>query len=325
MKLLLLSAADLREALPMPAAIDAAEEAFVAHAEGQGTWPQRAQLPVPEAEGTALVMPGHLPGVALATKLVSVFPGNQARGLGTVSGLVVVMDEETGIPRALVDGAFLTSWRTGAAGGAAARWLARPDARVGALLGAGAQAETQLLGMDAARELEVVRLWSRDVERARALQERLAPQVQASLEVVARPEEALEGADLVACATSSSSPLFEAEALEPGAHLTSVGSFRPDMVEVDPALAARARVVVDDREAALEEAGELIRARDQGRTDPSRWVLLGDVIRGRSAGRAGAAQCTWFKSVGLAAQDLTAVGAALRSAEARGLGREVDL
>jgi len=324
-KLLLVSAEDIRDALPMPAAIDAAEAAFVAHVEGRGAKPQRAQLPVPAVDGTALVMPGYLPGVALATKLVSVFPRNADRGLSTVSGLVIVLDEETGEPRALVDGTFLTAWRTGAAGGAAARWLARPDVRVGAVLGAGAQAETQLIGIDAARELEVVRVWSRDAARARALCGVLAPRVRARLEVAETTADALDEADLVVCATPATAPLFAQSELAPGAHLTSVGSFQPHMIEVDPALAATAHVVVDDRAAALEEAGELIRAHDEGLTEPALWTPLGDVIRGRAAGRTAADQRTWFKSVGLAIQDVTAAGAVLRAAEERGLGRTIDL
>jgi len=324
-ELLLLSADDIRTALPMPKAIEAAEAAFAAQAEGRGVTPPRSHLSVEPAGGTTLVMPSHLPGSALATKLVSVFPRNAHRGQEVITGLVVLLDEETGSPTALLDGTFLTAWRTGAAGGAATKWLARDDARVAAMLGAGAQAYTQVLAMAAARDLEVVRLWSRSEERARELARTLEGQVQARVEVSATPEATLRGADLACTATPAASPLFPEAALEAGAHLTSVGSFQPDMVEVDPALAGLATVVVDDREAALEEAGELIRAVDQGRTRPADWQLLGDVVLGRSPGRSEPQARTWFKSVGLGVQDAAAAGAVLSSARSLRLGRTVEL
>lgn len=324
MELLTLSADDVRTALPMPKAIEAAEVAFVAQALGQGVTPQRSQLSVAPVGGTSLVMPGYLPGAGLATKIVSFFPGNPDRGLATTSGLVVLLDEQTGAPCALIDGTFLTAWRTGAAGGVAAKWLSHPEARVAAMLGAGAQARTQLMAMDTVRPLEVVRVWSRDGQSARALAESLQPELNARIEVAATVAAALDGAQLVCSATPATEPLFSADMLQRGAHLTSVGSFQPQMVEVDPALAGCARVVVDDRQAALEEAGELIQATAQGLTDPADWVLLGDVVRGEVPGRRDDQEVTWFKSVGLAVQDVAAGGAVLAQARLLGLGKRIS-
>ena len=324
-ELLLLSAEDVRAALPMPKAIEAAEAAFAAHVEGRAVTPPRSHLPVAEAGGTTLVMPGYLAGTGLATKIVSVFPGNSARGKAAITGLVVLLDEATGSPTALIDGTFLTAWRTGAAGGVAAKWLSRPDARVAAMLGGGAQAHTQILAMDTVRDLEVIRIWSRTEGRARALAQTLEGQVRARLQVAATAEDALHGADLACTATPATSPLFPEHALEAGAHLTSVGSFQPQMIEVDPNLAGDSAVVVDDRSAALEEAGELIRAVEMGVTRAEDWLLLGDVVLGRAQARAHAQERTWFKSVGLGIQDVTAAGAVLSAAREAGLGRSVRL
>lgn len=323
---MLLTEAVIREALPMPAAIDAAERAFVAIADGALLAPQRTVLSIgDDPGGTTLVMPAHLPGTGLATKVVSLFPGNASVGLPTIHGLVLCLDEDTGVPTALLDGTFLTAWRTGAATGAATRHLARAEAKVGLLLGAGAQAATQVLALDAARELEVIRIWSRDSQRARSLADAASPSVRCRLEVVEEIEAALDGAEVVASATSALAPFFPAGALAPGAHLTSVGSFTPQMREIDPVLASRARVFVDDRVAALEEAGELLTAIELGHTRAEDWTLLGDVIAGRSAGREWAEEVTWFKSVGHAAQDVTAAAAVLQVARKRGLGSTVQL
>lgn len=323
MELLLLSGDDIRRALPMPAAIDAVETAFVAQAEGRVRAPQRTVLPV-DGRGTNLVMPAHLPGTGLVAKVVSAFPGNAARDLPTVTGLLLVLDEETGLPRALVDGAALTSWRTGAAGGAAARLLAPDGAREAALLGAGVQARTQLLALEATIDLARVRVWSRTEARAAKLVEELGGELRAELEVVSAAEEALEGVRVVVCATAATEPLFAADRLPDGAHLTSVGSFTPEMVEVDPALASRARVFVDDREAAEAESGELRAAIAAGHTAPAAWTPLGDALRGAADGRRTTEERTWFKSVGLAAQDATVAAAVVAAARDLGLGRLIE-
>jgi ornithine cyclodeaminase len=147
--------------------------------------------------------------------------------------------------------------------------------------------------------------------------------VDTKLEVVERVEEAVGDADIVLAATSASEPLFDAALLAEGAHLGSAGSHQPHMLEVDPALAACARVFVDDRDAALAEAGELIAAIEHGHTTADDWTLLGDVARGATTGREAPEDKTWFKSVGLAVQDVTAAAAAITTARQKGLGQVI--
>lgn len=330
MQLRLLSASDVRTCLPMRQAIHVAAQAFVAQAEGRVRAPLRSTLTVKsragdDTHGVTLVMPAHLPDVGLATKVVSVFPGNTALGKAPVSGLVLVLDESSGEPKALIDGTFLTVWRTAAAVGAASECLARADVRVAAMLGAGAQGRAHVLAMDMVRDLTEIRIWSRTTERADQLVAGLAGSVRARLVRVTSPAEALAGAGLISCATPATEPLFAAACMEPGAHLNSVGSFTPSMVEVDPELARDATVFVDDPEAALQEAGELLRARDAGLTDPSTWIPLGAALSSAARGRQGPSERTWFKSVGLTVQDVTAAAAVLTAAEAQGLGNLVEL
>jgi ornithine cyclodeaminase/alanine dehydrogenase-like protein (mu-crystallin family) len=303
------TAEDIRRALPMREAIEAMRAAFIAFSEGRAHIPQRLSISIPEQEGITLVMPGYVPPDALGLKVVSVFPRNPARGLPTLSALVVMLDPETGAPAALLDGAFLTAWRTGAASGLATDLLARPDAESLALIGAGAQARTQLLAVAAVRSLRRVRVYSRTHARAQALIEEMQGQegIPQDIAVAPTPEAAVAEADIVCTATNSSVPVFDGQALRPGTHINAIGSFTLEMRELDEETFRRAaRVVVDSRAAALAEAGEVVWAIRQGILREADLVELGEIAAGRRPGRERPEEITLFKSVGLAVQDLVA-------------------
>jgi len=303
------TAEDIRRALPMREAIEAMRAAFIAFSEGRAHIPQRLSISIPEQEGITLVMPGYVPPDALGLKVVSVFPRNPARGLPTLSALVVMLDPETGAPAALLDGAFLTAWRTGAASGLATDLLARPDAESLALIGAGAQARTQLRAVAAVRSLRRVRVDSRTPARAQALIEEMRGQegIPEDIAVAPTPEAAVAEADIVCTATNSSVPVFDGRALQPGTHINAIGSFTLEMRELDEETFRRAaRVVVDSRAAALAEAGEVVWAIRQGILREADLVELGEIAAGRRPGRERPEEITLFKSVGLAVQDLVA-------------------
>ncbi len=325
MKLTLLSARDLRAALPMPAAVAAMKAAFAALSTGQAEVPLRVALRVPPAEGTALFMPAYLPGSGLGAKIVSVFPHNPERGQPTIAGLVVVLDALSGEPVALCDGTFLTAWRTGAASGAATDLLARPEARVGALLGCGAQARTQALAMAAVRPLDVIHVYAPRAERVQAFMADLQPELAPRLVAAPSAEAAVAEADVICAATTASTPVFDGRRLRPGAHVNGVGSFTPAMQEIDAATVTRAQVFVDARAAALAEAGDLIIPLRAGLTSAEAWTELGEVVAGLKPGRQTPAAITFFKSVGVAAQDIAAASRALSEARRLGLGTEVEL
>lgn len=325
MKLLLLSADAIRQALPMPRAVEAMKDAFAELSSGTAVVPQRLALDVAEAGATSLFMPAYLPSGGLGAKVVSVFPRNRERGLPAIHGLVVLLDPTTGAPAALLDGTFLTAWRTGAGSGAATDLLARRDARTLALFGCGAQARTQLLAVAAVREIEEVRVYARTRSGLEAFVEEMGPRVAARLVAAGNPGEAVRGADVVCAATTSAVPVFEGRDLEGGTHLNGVGSYTLDMREVDAETVGRSRVFVDSREAALAEAGDLVAAELAGRTRRDDWTELGEVAAGRRPGRRDDAEVTFFKSVGVAVQDMKAASAALVRARELGLGREVEL
>ncbi len=322
MQIRILSKDDVRQAIDMPTAIEAMREAFAALSGGRATVPIRGSLE--RRSGLTLLMPAHLhENNAVGLKVVSVSPGNAARDLPVIQGVVLVLDGGTGEVRAMMDGTWLTALRTGAAGGLAADLLARSDASTVALFGAGVQARTQLEAVRCVRPVTEVRVLSRRAESADALVAEIEG-------VEARrahdAADALSGADLVIAATDSRTPVFDGALVEPGAHVTAVGSYTPEMREVDTALVARARVLVDQREAALAEAGDLIGPIRDGVVEASVIAAeLGDVVLGRAPGRTSDDEVTLFKSVGNAAQDVAVAVRVLAQAEARGLGRVVEV
>jgi ornithine cyclodeaminase/alanine dehydrogenase-like protein (mu-crystallin family) len=274
-------------------------------------------------------MPGYLAGQqSLAIKIVSVFPGNVERGLPTIHALVIALDSATGRPLAILEGGSLTAIRTGAGSGAATDLLARADAGIVALLGSGVQARTQLKAVCSVRRVREVRVYSPDREQARRLAADLAGTgpIPAHLVVSPDPDSAVQGADIICAATTSATPVFDGRLLKPGAHVNAIGSFRPDVQEVDETTVRRALVVVDSREAALAETGDLIIPLAAGAiTEDHVAAELGEIVNGSKPGRESEEQITLFKSVGLAVQDVAAAGIVLRNVRKLGLGVKIDL
>lgn len=310
---------DVARACPMGDAIEAVAAGFAALSSGQATVPVRASVPLRDG-AVALAMPASLTGGPYySVKVVSVASGNAARGVPAVLASVLLGDARTGELLALIDGTSLTALRTGAGGGVAARALAREDAAALALFGAGVQARTQLLAAAAVRNLREARVVGRDAERvARFVEWAWAEPSLAGMDVRASDARAaLRGADLVVTATSSSTPVFDGRDLGRGVHVTAVGAYTPKMRELDDATLRGARVFVDQREAALAEAGEL-----QGMTAAD-VAEIGEVLAGRAPGRHDRDERTIFKSVGSAIQDLVVGARVYERARELGLGEDV--
>lgn len=329
MELRILNATDVRLALPMTAAVAAMKKAFAELARGEVTLPLRTQLDVSAHGGVALFMPAYAAGSdALAVKAVAVYPRNAQRGLPTIHGVVLVFEASSGRPVALLEGGALTAIRTGAASGAATDLLARPDAGVAAIIGSGVQARTQLEAVCAVRPIQEVRVYSTNPEQAEQFAREMSGQgaIPSCVVVAADADSAVQGADVVCTATTSFTPVFSAGALSSGCHVNAVGSFRPDMQEIPTETVRQARLVVDQREAVLAEAGDVIIPLQQGAIDESHiHAELGAIASGQATGREDARQITLFKSVGLAVQDAVAASVALERAEAEGLGTVIQL
>ena len=319
MQIRILTAADIRSALTMSAAIDAVQAAYSQLSRGKATMPLRTR--VNTDKGVTLLMPAHLRESGdFAVKIVSVYGDNPKLNLPTVMATVLVLDPATGMPLALMEGDTLTALRTGAAGGVAARFLARKDAATIALFGAGVQARAQLRAAMAVRSIKKVWVVDPFESAVRRLKEDVAGWPDApEVVVAASPKAAVSQADIVLAATTTKTPLFDGKDLKPGTHVTGVGSFTPEMQEIDAATIGRARVVVDQREAAMAEAGDIIIGKATIDAE------IGEIINGDRPGRQSDEEITFFKSVGLAVQDAVTAAAVLRSAVKKNLGTVVRM
>jgi ornithine cyclodeaminase len=261
----------------------------------------------------------------LGGKLVSVFPRNVQTGLPIVNAVVVLLDFETGQVAALLEGGALTAIRTGAASGLATELLARPDATRVAIVGAGVQARTQLEAVCCVRRIEEVAVYA--LEGAQAFAQEMAGRDGAptAVRVAGSASEAAEGADVICTATSSTEPVLGVGDVAPGTHINAIGAFTPEMQEIDPTLVGSARVIVDQREASMAEAGEVIAAVRHDLISEGDLIELGEVVNGEAAGRQNTDQITLFKSVGVAVQDLCAGAKAVERAGAKGLGSAIEL
>lgn len=322
----IISAAEVERLLPVADAIPLMAEAFRLFSSGVGAYPLRTHLALRDPPGDALTMPAYDGGEGLGVKLVTIHPHNAAQGRPIVRALYLLVRATDGEPLMLCEGSALTAIRTGAGSGAATAALARPDARRGALFGAGAQARTQLLAVLAARPLERVAVVARRPAHARDFCARMHAQASARLEPVTSPDEAVRDADIVIAATSSSEPVFDGRLLKRGAHINAVGAYRVDMRELDTHAVAAARVYVDSREAALAEAGDLVIPLREGAIDAAHIRgELGEVLSGAIPGRQSDDEITLFKSVGLAVQDVATAAELYRRAVRDGAGADVTL
>jgi len=328
--MLVLNAADVRQALPMDIAIDAMKQAFAALSDGRAEVPPRIHLPVRPHDGVSLVMPALVhngDGDAMAVKVVSLFDGNARRGLARIQAAVLVLEAETGRPIALLEGATLTAIRTGAASGAATDLLARTDCRTAAIFGAGVQARTQLEAVCTVRSIATV--WAYDpipgaVERLIAEVASQGP-IPADVRAAATPQQAVAEADIVCTATTSHEPVFSHADLKPGVHVNAIGSYQPHVRELPSQTVIDSLVITDNRQIALEETGDLIQPIRRGLIDADHiHADLGELVLGRKPGRRSAEQTTLFKAVGLAVQDAVAARVALARARELGLGQSVE-
>ena len=240
--------------------------------------------------------------------------------------LVYVFNAERGNLEAIVEANRLGMMRTGAAGGVAAKWLARKDAKVVGLFGSGWQARGQLEALANVRSLQRVKVFSRTAEKVKKFCERMGPKL--SLEVVpaASAEDAVRASDIVVTITTSATPVFDGEWLAAGTHVNAAGSNSLLRQEIDETTVRRSDVVVvDSRPSAQKEAGDLLPALEKGRLHIGGLTELGEVIAGTRAGRTTPEQITLFESQGMAMQDLIIASELVKLARARGMGAEVDI
>ncbi|HSS28680.1 MAG TPA: ornithine cyclodeaminase family protein [Usitatibacter sp.] len=315
---ILLREADIERLLTMPRAIELIERVHKEYSTGNAIDVPRERSRLPKA---AL----HILQGAVPNSNVFGYKAYTSSREG-VRFLVYAFDAQNGRLDAVVEADRMGMMRTGAAGGVAAKWLARPDAKVVGLFGSGWQAEGQLEALAVVRKLERVKVYSRTAEKVAKFCDKMAKKLAIDVVPAASPEDAVRGSDIVVTITTSATPVFDGEWLAPGTHVNAAGSNSLLRREIDEATVRKADpVVVDSRPSAMKEAGDLLPALEKGRLHSGMLVEIGEVIAGTRPGRTNPGQVTLFESQGMAIQDLVMAADMARLAREQGVGEEVRL
>jgi ornithine cyclodeaminase len=327
MSLLVLSARDVRELLPMADCIEVVDAALRRLAQGEAVQPLRTLMRLPADQGLLGMMPAQLGGAGgdHAIKVVSVFPGNHGTGIDAHQGAVLLFEGRHGRLVAVLDASELTAIRTAAASAVATRALARADAASLAIVGTGVQARTHLEAMLLVRKIAAVRVAGRDFAKAQRFAAAATAQHGVAVTACQDAEAAVRSAAIVCTTTNARTPVVRGSWLAPGCHVNAVGACFPAARELDGEAVARARLYTDRRESLLHEAGDFLLARQEGMVGDDHLVgELGELLLGRRPGRRGRDEITLFKSLGIGVEDLAAAQHAVAAARAQGRGAVVD-
>lgn len=289
--------------------------------------PIRAALPFNQGHNTALIMPSVAEELSsIGLKVVTVAPQNKELGKKTIRGIVMLSDFKTGEPVALLEGSYLTMIRTGALSGVATKYLARENAKKLCIIGTGEQAKGLVEVMLAVRNIDEIMLFNRSEQKAHDFAYYIKNKFNKKVQVYTDANEAVSAADIIVTTTNSSTPVFSAK-LKPGVHVNAVGSFRPTMQELPShAVASAQKVVVESREAALEETGDLITPIHEGVFHASDiFAELGQIAAGELQGRTSDEEMTVFKSVGLAVVDIVVAKYFYDKAIKQNIGTRINL
>jgi ornithine cyclodeaminase/alanine dehydrogenase-like protein (mu-crystallin family) len=327
MKLLVVNQADVARLLPMPECIEAMVEALEATARGEVLLPLRHVVPLPNHLGAIASMPVYSQALsAVGVKVICVFPGNRGSEFDSHQGAVLLFEGVHGSLKAVVDASEVTAIRTAAVSGVATRLLAREDAAELAILGSGVQARVHLEAMLQVRKIKRVRVWSPTPAHVRAFAELEAKRHDVAIVAAGSAHGAVEGADIICTTTSARTPVLQGAWLEPGVHINAVGSSVKSTRELDGDAMTKALLFVDRRESTLNEAGDFLLAKAEGKIgDDHIRGEIGDLLLGRVTGRVARDDITLFKSLGLAVEDLAAVQHVYDKAVAEGAGTWVEL
>jgi alanine dehydrogenase len=316
---LLLTEADVRAILTMPLALDLVETSFRRLGEGVAVSHPRRRLQIPGKTILNYMAASDAAGGYLGLKIYSI-------SRGAARFVVPLFRAETGEMVALIEADYLGQMRTGAASGVAAKIMARPDARSVGIIGTGLQARTQLEAVAQARRLERIHAFGRDAQRREKFAKEMTERLGLPVTPAASAEDAVRGAGIVITSTTSKTPVVEGRWIEPGMHISAIGSNFAEKREIDSEAVRRCDVIAADSvEQSKIESGDLIQAFEG---DESRWGKVrefADIVTGKVPGRTKAEQVTLFKSNGIAIEDVVVAGKIYELARERGIGREIPM
>ncbi|CAH2716814.1 Delta(1)-pyrroline-2-carboxylate reductase [Neobacillus rhizosphaerae] len=329
--MLVLTKEDIKKVFTMKDAIEADKDALRIYSAGKCVSPLRVNIDIPKEQGQSLFMPAYVEEFdATGIKIVSVFPKNIEKGKPSVPAQMILLDGTTGEVCAILDGTYLTQLRTGAVQGAATDILAKKDAKIGVLFGTGGQAATQLEAMVCVRNLEEVRVFDINYERAKEFAETMQRELAAyDTEIVAveNGNEAVRNADIITCVTTSRRPVFDGTLVKKGAHVNGVGAYTPQMQELDENIVKNAdKVFFDTKEGVLAEAGDFLIPMEKGIVSEQDFNgELGEVILGQILGRETDEEITLFKTVGAAVLDVVTAHQIYKKAIENNVGNVVEI
>ncbi len=321
-----LSSHDVYKCLSMPQAIEAMREAFQLLSRKEAVVPLRLHLDIPEQQGVQLVKPVYVPSLQrIGIKVISLFRKNYLRGFPLSHAMMMIFDAVSGIPLALMDGNSLTAIRTGAAAGLATDLLARKNAQILAIFGAGFQARPQIEAIQTVRSIQKILIFDRDISKAHLLAEELKSRDQLEI-IVTTKQELLQEAEILSTVTTSDRPVFSDCFIRPGVHINAMGSFTPTSREIPGETIQRAKLIVDQKEACLKEAGDILIPIAEGKISIAHiYAELGELISGTKTGRESDQEITLFKSVGNAVQDLLAAHMVFLNSQQQKIGIELTI
>ncbi|MFJ1268582.1 ornithine cyclodeaminase family protein [Legionella lytica] len=313
----LLSLNDVKQSINMLQAVEAMERAFIQLAENHVKLPLRTGMTIDEEQALTLTMPAYLAAdKALGLKVVSIFPNNSLRNIPSITGFIMLLDAQTGEPKALMDAGYLTALRTGAVSGLATQYFAREDASHVAIVGSGVQAETQLEAVASVRDITRVSVWSRDLQKAQKFADKFTDRYE--VKAYESIPLAVQEADIICTATGSNEPLIHLKDLQEYVHINAIGSHTANMKEIDNEVLGKAMVIADQLDAVLAESGEIMSAIAQQQLQPESIVELGTWLLHKNAEDKN--RLTVFKSVGLSIQDVSVASVVYQNAIKKNLG-----
>jgi len=330
MKTLLLTENDVKQLLSMDEVMKAVESAFREKGLAHAQMPAKLYLFYKKHNGDLRAMPSYLEELDIsAVKVVNVHPENRVKyNLPTVMATIILINPKNGAPLAIMGGTWITDMRTGAAGGIAARYLARKNSKVVGFVGAGAQSKTQLLALlSLYRKLKEIRVWSRTEKTRDQFVTEMEPVCGGSTEIVSVGvvKDAAENVDIVVTTTPSTKPIVLSTWIAPGTHVNCIGADAPGKEELEPSILTKAKIIVDDWDQAS-HSGEINVPLTKGIiTKKDVWGEIGEIVAGLKSGRTSSDEITVFTSTGLAVQDAVTAELAYRKALAKKIGSFIEI
>ncbi|MFW9963272.1 MAG: ornithine cyclodeaminase family protein [Candidatus Sifarchaeia archaeon] len=324
---IILTQSEVQSCLSMTEAIEAVRTAYSAYANGRVQMPSVQHLDVPQHNGEVDIKSGYVEDFRLmGTKIASGFYDNQKKGLPPGIAVIVLLDLETSMPLAIMDGTHITAYRTGAAGAVAASLLARKDSETVGIIGAGTQGRMQLLALRELFDIQNVKVWDINHEMANRYKDQMSMQLSIDIQVVDKPDAIVPDADILVTATPSRKALINVDSIHDGIHINAIGADGPGKQELDPKIMTRVSKIVVDSLEQCRKIGEIQHALNLGIINESKiHAEIGEIINRKKSGRESNDEITLFDSTGLSGQDIAAAKIVYDAAKQKGIGRSINL